>query len=112
MGIVGTILLVGFLSTLLHLFTVVKLIPYLVGLNGLIIGFYLLEKTKDELRHKHVALLVISMIFVSVIFVVLNIFFLYEVGEYVLTIRNLIFYLIIAIFCTEFGALLAIKYIK
>jgi hypothetical protein len=111
-GIVGTILLVGFLSTFLHLFTVIKLIPFVVGLNGLITGFYLLDKTKDELRHRHIAILMVSVIFVLVTFVVLDIFLLYRVGEYILTIWNLIVYLIVGIFCTELGATLAIKYLK
>ena len=45
-GTAGTILVIGFLSTFLHRFTVVKLTPLIIALNGFITGYYLLDKTR------------------------------------------------------------------
>lgn len=46
------------------------------------------------------------------IFAILNLFFQYWVGEYILTVYQLFTYLIVGILCTELGAILAIKHFK
>ena len=111
-GTVGTILVIGFLSTFLRIFTLAKLTPFVIALNGLIAGYYLLEKTRDTLRRKHVVALIVAAAYVLFASMILKIFFLYRVGEYVLIIDNLGIYLILGIICTQLGAILAIKYLK
>ncbi|UCG11051.1 MAG: hypothetical protein JSU72_10805 [Deltaproteobacteria bacterium] len=111
-GVVGTTLIVGFLSTFLHIFKVARLTPLVIALNGLIAGYYLLDKTKDELRHKHATALIVAVVYVLFTFAILNVFFLYWVGEYILTFYQLFMYLIVGVACTELGILLAIKYFK
>ena len=111
-GIVGTILIVGFLSTFLHIFKVAKLTPFVIALNGLMAGYYLVDKTRDELRHKHLTALIVAALYVLFIFAILNVFFLYWVGEYILTFYQLLIYLVVGVVCTELGVLLAIKYFK
>jgi hypothetical protein len=46
-GVVGTFLIVGFLSAFLRIFEVARLTPLVIALNGLIAGYCLLEKTRD-----------------------------------------------------------------
>ena len=111
-GIVGTILVVGFLSTFLHVFTVAKLTPFVIALNSLITGYYLIDKTRDQLQRKQATVLIVAASYVLLSFVIINMFFLYSVGGHIFTIYHLAVYLIAGIVCTELGSMLAIKYFR
>jgi hypothetical protein len=111
-GIVGTILVVGFLSTFLHVFTVAKLTPFVIALNSLITGYYLIDKTRDQLQRKQTTVLIVAASYVLLTFVIINMFFLYSAGGHLFPIYHLAGYLIVGIVCTELGSMLAIKYFR
>ncbi len=49
-GVVGTLILAAFLSGMMQLETVSKLLPVIVGLNAAISGYMLIERTAGHIR--------------------------------------------------------------
>lgn len=111
-GIFGSILLVAFLTLFVDLFGVVKFIPWIIAFNTAMTGYSLLDKTRDNLQHKHVSSIVAGIINVLLTCGILSIMSAYFLGENIFRIWDFIFFLIIGIACSELGALLAIKYFK
>jgi len=111
-GVVGTSLLVIFLASFLHIFTVIKGIPWLLGVNSSFAGYHLIDKTRDDLKRKHLAAISVGVLIALFSFVLLNLLLLYFVGIFVLTKWYLLAFLIVCALCCEFGAVLAIRYFK
>ena len=111
-GVFGTILIFLFLNTFLHVFEAVRFIPWVIALNTAITGYFLIDKTKDLLRHKHLSSVSAGIVNVIITYALLTLLFFYLVGESLFNIWDLLVFLIIGIVCSELGALLAIKYFK
>jgi hypothetical protein len=111
-GVLGTILIVLFLTTFLHSYETVKFIPWIIAFNTAVTGYSLLNKTRHHFRHKQISSVGAGTLNVIVTYTALNFLFFYSDGEYLIGRWDLIFYLIIGIICSELGALLAIRYFK
>lgn len=111
-GVFGTILLVLFLSTLMNMLDVVKFIPWVMGFNTATTGYCLVEKTRDQLRYRQVSSIVAGILNVLLTCIILHLVSFHLLGGYFFDTRDFIIFLIIGIICSEFGALLAIKYFK
>ena len=108
----GTILISLFLNTFLHVFEAVRFIPWIMAFTTAITGYSLLDKTRDQLKHKHISSISAGIINVIITYVVLTFLFVYMEGEFLFGLWDLIIFLIVGIVCSELGALLAIKYFK
>ena len=111
-GVFGTIILVLFLSTLINTFDAAKFIPWIMGFNTATTGFSLLEKTRDRLKYKQVSSIVAGILNVLLTCVILSLIFFYLLGGYLFDAKDIVIFFIVGIVCSEFGALLAIKFFK
>jgi len=111
-GVFGTIILVLFLATFLHIFEVVKFIPWIIALNTAITGYSLLDKTRDQLKYKQLFSISAGILNVIFTYVILSIISVNFLGEYFLGMWDFIIFLVIGVVCSKLGALLAIKYFR
>jgi hypothetical protein len=111
-GVIGSILLVAFLNLFIDIFGVVKFIPWFIAFNTAMTGYSLLDKTRDNLWHKHISSMVAGIINGLMTYGILLFMSVYFLGENLFSIWDFIIFLIIGIACSELGALLAIKYFK
>ncbi len=111
-GVFGTILLVLFLCTLLNIVDVIKFIPWIMGFNTATTGYSLVEKTRDRLRYRQVFSIVAGILNVLVTCIILNVISFHLLGGYLFDKKDLMIFLIIGTVCSEFGALLAIRYFR
>lgn len=109
-GVIGTVLIVLFLTTFLHSHETVKFIPWIIAFNTAITGYSLLNKTRHHFKYKQITSIGAGTLNVIITYVTLNFLFFYSEGEYLFSRLDLMIYLIIGIICSEFGAILAIKY--
>jgi hypothetical protein len=111
-GVIGTILIFLFLNTFLHVFEAVRFLPWIIAFNTAITGYSLLDKTRDQLRHKHIAAMSAGIVNVIITCAVFTSLFIYLIGESLFSPWDLVLFFAIGIVCSELGALLAIKYFK
>lgn len=111
-GVFGAILIIMFLSTFLHIFSVLKFIPWVIALNTAITGYSLLDKTRNQLKHKQLSSISAGILNVIITYLILGLISVCLFDENLIGYRNLLLYLIIGIVCSELGAILAIKYFK
>ena len=111
-GVFGAILIILFLSTFLHIFSILKFIPWIIALNTAITGYSLLDKTRNLLKYKQISAIVAGILNVLITYSILILLSVYLLGENLFGSRDLIVFLIIGIVCSELGAILAIKYFK
>ncbi len=111
-GVFGTILITLFLTTFLYHDEIVRIIPWLIGLNTAITGYSLLDKTRNLLKHKQAFCISAGVVNVIITYGILTLLFFYSEGEYPFNSLDFMLYLIIGIVCSELGAILAIKYFK
>jgi hypothetical protein len=111
-GVIGTVLIVLFLTTFLHSHETVKFIPWIIAFNTAVTGYSLLNKTRHHFKYKQIASIGAGTLNVIITYGILTLLFFYSEGEYPFNSLDLIIYLIIGIVCSELGAILAIKYFK
>ena len=109
-GVGGTILVVFFLATFIHIFTVLKFIPWLIAFNAAVTGYSLIDKTQESLKHKYIAAVSAGILNVLISYIALVLIYLFLAGGYVFNKWDLLLYLIIGIVCSKVGAFLAAKY--
>jgi len=111
-GVFGAILIVMFLSTFLNIFSVLKLIPWIIALNTAMTGYSLLDKTRGLLKYKHISAMISGILNVLITYFILILISVNIVGENLFSSRDLIVFLIIGTVCSELGAILAVKSFK
>lgn len=111
-GVIGSILLVAFLTLFIDIFRIVKFIPWIIAFNTAMTGYSLLDKTRDTLQHKHYSSICAGTVNVLITCGILILMSIYFLGENIFPIWDFMFFLIIGIACSLLGALLAIKYLK
>jgi membrane associated rhomboid family serine protease len=109
-GVLGTILIVWFLTTFLHSHETVKFLPWIIAFNTAVTGYSLINKTRNHFKYKQTTSIVAGVLNVIITHTTLNFLFFYAEGEFLVGRWDLVLYLIIGIICSELGALLAIKY--
>ena len=111
-GVVGSVILVLFLTTFLHAHEVVKFIPWIIAFNAALTGYTLMDKTASLVNRKHIFSVFVGVINVVLTCTVLVILFIFLTGENVFTTWDLVFFIIIGVPFSLFGTWLAIKYSK
>ena len=111
-GVIGTTLIFLFLNTFLHVFEAVRFIPWIIAFNAAITGYSLLDKTRDQLKHKHISSMSAGILNVIITSAVFTSLFIYLIGEFLFSPWDIVLFLAIGIVCSELGAILAIKYFR
>jgi len=111
-GVFGILLIVLFLTTFLHSFEVAKFIPWIIGINAAISGYSLLDKTRERIKYKRASSAACGMLTVLISYIILALMFFFLIGESIFAKWDLILFLIIGVFCSQLGAILAIKHLK
>ena len=111
-GVVGALVLVTFATTFMALDRVFFWVPFLIGINGLISGYRLVEKLKETVSAFKLFAFVMGLGEGGLIFIALN--FLggrMEPGFFLMGF-DLLLYILVSGISSYLGALLAIRYFK
>ena len=111
-GVFGSILLLGFLTTLASMGTVVKFIPWVIGFNSALTGYTLIDRCGCELNHKHRAAVMSGFLNALITYVAVGAAVFYLTDGGIFSLRYLPVYLMIGCVLGWLGALLAIKYLS
>lgn len=109
-GIVGSLVLVGFFTSLMSLDSIEKLLPYIIGFNAALTGYNLIKKTDNSLKFKRIYAISSGVLMVILTAVILNLVMLHLMGGYAIYLTDTIFLIIIGGVSSGLGAILAIKY--
>ena len=111
-GVLGSLLLVVFFTTLMSYSTIEKLLPWVIGFNAALTGFNLINKTKNSLQYKRISAVSSGIMMVIITVVLINIIFFNLMGGYLIYIKDLIFLIAIGAVFSGLGAILAIKHLN
>ena len=111
-GIGGNIVILVFLMTFLHIFETIRFMPWIIAFNSALIGFALVDKTgnhRDYLKTISAIAGLISVMVTCGLFAGASILLF---GDLYLATRDILFFIVIGVVCSEIGALLAVKYYR
>ena len=111
-GVMGSVILVVFLSTVMRFDNLGYVAPWAIGFNAAMVGYGLVEKTRDSLAKKHLWAGIAGCVMGLTAFAALNAVFMYFTGILAFGLVDLVIYLGICLVFAELGAILAIKYFK
>ena len=109
-GVFGTLLVVLFLTGLMPIGATVANIPWILGFNGLVTGYTLMDRTRDRLRHRRASGFGSGFLMGVLALTSLNLLAMHTVGVGLIHWSELAFFTIIASASGGLGAILAIKY--
>jgi len=111
-GIGGNIVILVFLLTFLHIFEIIRFMPWVLAFNAAMTGFALADKTGDHPAHLKTISAIAGLLNVTVtcgIFVAVSgLLF----GDLFLALRDIGFFMGVGLVCSEIGTLLAVKYYR
>jgi hypothetical protein len=111
-GILGSLLLVVFFTTLMSYVTIEKLLPWVIGFNAALTGFNLVNRTNNHLKYERISAVGSGITMVIITVVLINVIFFNLMGGYLIYINELIFLIGIGAVFSGLGAILAIKHLK
>jgi hypothetical protein len=111
-GIVGVVILAGFLAFLLPLRAVVMLFPLIVGFNTALTGYGVIDRTRGVYRHKRMIATGAGVGVALLATVATNLLFWQTAGVAPIGAAKLWVLLPVGIFTSWLGCALAIKYFK
>ena len=111
-GIIGSLVLVGFFTSLMSFDTIEKLLPYIIGFNAALTGYNLIKKADNSLNFKRIYAISSGVLMVIITSVILNLVMLHLMGGYLIYLTDAIFLIIIGGVLSGLGAILAIKYLN
>ena len=113
-GVIGSVILVVFFTSLMSLGTIEKLLPWVIGFNAALTGYNFINKTNNSLKYRRIYAAGSGILMVAITVVLLNIITFYLMGGYLIyiNITDLIFLFVIGAVLSGFGAILAIKYLN
>ena len=111
-GIIGSLVLVGFFTSLMSFDTIEKLLPYIIGFNAALTGYNLVKKADNSLNFKRIYAISSGVLMVIITSVILNLVMLHLMGGYLIYLTDAIFLIIIGGVLSGLGAILAIKYLN
>lgn len=111
-GIIGSLVLVGFFTSLMSLDTIEKLLPYIIGFNAALTGYNLIKKTDNSLKLRRICAISSGVLMVIITAVILNMAILHLMGGYFIYLTDAIFLIFIGGVSSGLGAILAIKYLN
>ncbi len=111
-GVGGTLLVTVFLTTLLPVFKVIHFIPWLIGFNGAMTGYCLVDKTRAALGHRQLSAVVAGLANGLVTAAALIFLSDYALGANLFGPRQVMVFAVIAAAGSAGGAWLAARYFK
>ena len=111
-GIGGNIFILVFLMTFLRIFETIRFMPWILAFNSAITGYALVDKTGNHPAYLKTIAAIAGFFNVMVtcgIFAGISVLLF---GDLFLAVRDIGFFMVIGIVCSEIGTLLAIKYYK
>lgn len=111
-GIIGSLVLVGFFTSLMSFDTIEKLLPYIIGFNAALTGYNLIKKADNSIKFKRICAISSGVLMVIITAVILNLVMLHLMGGYLIYLTDAIFLLIIGGVSSGLGAILAMKYLN
>jgi len=106
-GILGSLLLVGFFTTLMSYGTIEKLLPWVIGFNAALTGHNLINRTNNRLKYERIFAVGSGIAMVVISVVLINIIFFNLMGGYLVYMNELIFLIAIGAVLSGLGAILA-----
>lgn len=111
-GVVGAIILVGFLSNLMTAAAIETLLPLIIGFNTALTGYNVIEKTRDSFLHKRLVSMAAGLAVVLLATVGLNLLFRKLAGINLIGMGRLSLLLIVGMVTSGLGGVLAVRYLK
>lgn len=111
-GVGGTLLLVLFLMTFLHIMEALKFIPWIIAFNSALAGYSLVEKTAEQLKYPKWTAVSAGIAVVLISTGGLALINLMQSGEVLIFTGDLIVYLLCGIVFSFSGSILALKYLR
>jgi hypothetical protein len=111
-GVLGSLLLVVFFTTLMSYGTIEKLLPYVIGFNAALTGYNLTNRANNCLKFERISAVGAGITMVIITVVLINVIFFNLMGGYLIYINELIFLIGIGAVFSGLGAILAIKHLK
>lgn len=109
-GALGTVILTGFIASLVSMAQAGRYLPWIIGFNAMLSGYMLLEKTRQRFKHKRLSAAGAGFSAAVLACVILNAVFFSATGMLLTPAAMLFQLLVIAIGCSLLGGILAIKY--
>lgn len=109
-GIGGNIVILAFLMTFLHIFETIRFMPWILAFNAALTGFALVDKTGNHpayLKTISAAAGLFNVMVTGSLFAAASVLLF---GDLYLAARDIGFFMVIGVVCSEIGSLLAIKY--
>lgn len=69
-GVFGSILLVLFLTTIMHMYEIARFIPWIIALNTAIAGYCLLDKTRYRIKYKQISSIIVGILTVIITYMI------------------------------------------
>lgn len=82
-GIIGTLILAGFLASIMSLELLSMLLPFIIGANASISGYMLIERTEDEIERKNTMAAAVGLLVALLSFIAVNAIC-FKIGEFFL----------------------------
>jgi hypothetical protein len=111
-GVLGSLLLVVFFTTLMSYGTIVKLLPWVIGFNAALTGYNLIKRTNNRITYKRISAVGSGILMVIITVVLINIIFFNLMGGYLIYINELILLIAIGAIFSGLGAILAVNVIN
>ena len=112
MGLLGSLLLVVFFTTLMSYDTIEKHLPWIIGFNAALTEYNLIKRTNNHLNYELISAVGSSILMVIITVVLINIIFFNLMGFYLIYINELIFLTAIGAVLSGLGAILAVNVIN
>ena len=109
-GIIGSLVLVGFFASLMSLDTIEKFMPYIIGFNSALTGYNLIKNSDNSLKFKRIFAVSSGVMMVIIAAVILNMVMFHLMSSYLIYLTDAIFLIVIGGVLSGLGAILAIKY--
>ena len=111
-GVLGSLLLVVFFTTLMSYGTIEKLLSWVIGFNAALTGYNLINRTNNRLKHERISAVGSGILMVIITVLFINIIFFNLMGFYPIYMNELIFLIAIGAVFSGLGAILANNFIK
>lgn len=111
-GVIGCMILMIFFTTLVPIVSISRLMPWIIGFNCALTGYMMLDKTRNDLKYKRMAVfcsggMVVILVCCIVFFIVPSI-----AGFLTVTVAQLVWWLFVGVVLSGLGGILAIKYLN
>lgn len=110
-GVGGTLVVALFLTGIITMDRLSAVLPWIVGFNGALSGYRLVELLRAGSHHKKALSFLPGMIVGAVTWGALNIIFFYGARDFIFSVEELLLYIAISGFTGYLGAGLASRYL-